>query len=324
MKLPFSISLKFVFRVVLPGFILSAGLLPLLQYLCAMLDIQSDIGTVLAVTTLLFGWFFVISDSHIYMILEGRRYWPEFLWEIFYKSECKRLQKIKNVHAKALKTSKETGDKKATKDYLELSVEIRRFPMSADGEYEAQLPTRLGNLIYSYEEYPYRAYGMDPVFYWYRIWLKMDNELRQEIDDPQALTDSALYSVAALSLLGCLYFAYALYECGEYLFSGYWNEPSTCVILGTLAWFLGYAVYRMSLHIHAQYGEVFKSVFDNFNNRINVEPIIGELNRIFPDEKVAEQTRRQKFITAWRFLHNYKFKNRKGELTNMGQHNMMN
>ena len=59
-------------------------------------------------------------------------------------------------------------------------------------------PTRLGNLIAAYEQYPRLKYGLDAVFYWPRLWVTISKDLREEIDNQQAQADGLLYVAAAL------------------------------------------------------------------------------------------------------------------------------
>jgi len=96
---------------------------------------------------------------HIYMALEGRRYWPCWLRKLFLCAEESRLLMLRED----FNASKNTDHVK----YVELSVELRRFPLNDAGDFIARYPTRLGNLLTAYEEYPLRVYGMDSVFYWY-------------------------------------------------------------------------------------------------------------------------------------------------------------
>ena len=144
MKLPFSFSLKFVFRILLPGFVLSLGLFPITQTILKHFKLSIAIESSFFLSVIITGWVFIISDMPIYMIFEGRRYWPELIRNCLIKSENKRLKRLQ----KQITQFKNKNRRK----YLEASVELRRFPMGEDGDYYVECPTRIGNLIASYKK----------------------------------------------------------------------------------------------------------------------------------------------------------------------------
>ena len=297
MKLPFSFSLKFAFRLLLPGFIISLGFFPLLQTILNQIKLTTTHEVAFFLSVVIFGWMFVIFDMPIYMAFEGRRYWPKPLWNYFKHLEEIRLRKV----------IQDTRSLDVTK-YLESSVEIRRFPMDEDGNYCVKFPTRIGNLIAAYETYSKRSYGMDSIFYWYRIWLTLDKEVREEIDNQQALADSTIYVIAALNICGLL--------CTIYAFLQMINNqlitvlPNRYLLLGlAILVFIGsYILYRFSLHIHATFGEIFKSVFDNYRKNISVDDIITEVSEITKDSTLTNLPKKEKYKIAWRYLHNYRIK----------------
>ena len=47
------------------------------------------------------------------------------------------------------------------------------------------------------------------MFYLPRLWVKLDKDLREELDTQQAVADSAVYSSLALFITGLLWLAYA-------------------------------------------------------------------------------------------------------------------
>ena len=297
MKLPFSFSLKFVFRILLPGFILSLGTFPILQTILEQLNLTITSEFTFSISTFILGWLFVILDMPIYMAFEGRRYWPKALWNYFRNLEEKRLNKI-------IQNSKSLDDRK----YLEASVELRRFPIDENGNYCANFPTRIGNLIAAYEIYSKRNYGIDSIFYWYRIWLTLNQETREEIDNQQALADSTIYVITALNTCGLLCLIYALLKIiNNQLIKNLTNEY-LLIGLAILAFIGGYILYRSSLHIHATYGEIFKSIFDNYRENISIENIINEISKITGNKEIIKLPQREQYQIAWRYLNNYRIK----------------
>jgi hypothetical protein len=76
------------------------------------------------------------------------------------------------------------------------------FPLNEDGV----LPTRLGNAIRSFEDYPERQYGIDAVTIWPRLVAKVDKDYVAGIDNAKTSFDfmlnmSVLSAVMALLLL---------------------------------------------------------------------------------------------------------------------------
>jgi hypothetical protein len=55
-------------------------------------------------------------------------------------------------------------------------------------------------------------YGLDAVFYWYRLWVLLDKDLREEIDNAQAIVDSTVYIAFGFYLSALVTFFYACIE----------------------------------------------------------------------------------------------------------------
>lgn len=299
MKLPFSFNLKFVFRLLLPGLIVSTSLLPVIRALLDRLHYGYSLEYVFTVSIIFFGWLFIVLDMPIYMAFEGRR-WPRWLWNFFKRQEEKRLQSLLQKN----KCSKETD----RRTYLETSVEIRHFPINERGEYQALFPTRVGNLITSYEGYSLRVYGMDSVFYWHRIWLSIDKDLREHIDSQQAMVDSAVYTATALIVSGVFLMAYTSHQLLGLEWIKYLPDTQLLFFLSIASLLGGYLVYRSSLFLHAQFGETFKSLFDTQRNKVSIEDIIDEIVSITDDPTYKVKSPKEKYEIAWRYLHNYRLR----------------
>ena len=82
------------------------------------------------------------------------------------------------------------------------------------------------------------------------------------------------------------------------------------ILLGlALSAFIGsYILYRFSLHIHATFGEIFKSVFDNYRENISVEDIIKEVSKITKNSTLNNLPKKEQYKIVWRYLHNYRIK----------------
>lgn len=209
MKLPLDFGLKLFFRMLLPGTFVVVGMAPLLLAVLHLfgLDGHQEVGLILAV--IISGWLVSTADMPIYMLVEGRRGWPPPLRRLFLRSEERRLCELNAAIEKYFNTEDPT--EAIRRHYLEASAEKRSsFPMGVDGDAYVQFPTRLGNLIHSYETYSKTRYGLESVFYWPRIWLTLDKDLREEVDSQQAVADAAVYCTVASAFAGGLWSLYGL------------------------------------------------------------------------------------------------------------------
>lgn len=282
MKLPFDLGVKLFFRLLLPGFFLTLGLLPILFALLEVLGLaqQKEVGFVIA--TIVIGWLLLAADMPIYMLLEGRRYWPRFLWIRFRNCEEKRLHRLNcRIDEYYQKESEETKlDEITERAYLEASVEKQSFPLNKDGERYANFPTRLGNTLTSFETYADTRYGLDDVFYWPRIWVKLSKELREELDNQQAMADSTVYSTFALAVTGFLWALYGLINVleppvatflykqkilheplGKGIFC-YIPSPEICFLVALTSLLLAYIVYRIAIFTNERFGNLFMAIID--------------------------------------------------------------
>ncbi|HWS87216.1 MAG TPA: hypothetical protein VN282_09645 [Pyrinomonadaceae bacterium] len=321
MKIPFDFGIKLIFRLLFPGVILTLGFLPLIRAVVSNGGWDASLEYVLGFTVVFLGWLITVSDMPIYIIFEGRRYWPGPLFKFFLWREQRRLARhlavvkphetgvLNLMRIYVARRQAEPGGTpvagrggraaekldlvreavgRTDKGLFEAYFDLRTFPLDGKGyeEYRAVRPTRLGNLMAAYERYSTRAYGMDAVFYWYRIWVTLDKDTRGEIDDAQALADSTVYTSFALYCSGLLWAVYAASAYARaplaarlpWVASALPAAPATVfdrlpgpglsllVAAGFVA--AGFAVYRIALRLHAQYGELFKAMFDMYAPKV--------------------------------------------------------
>jgi hypothetical protein len=365
MKLPFDFGIKLIFRLLIPGFFLSLGFLPLLNTILDIGGWADKFEYIFVLVVIFMGWLIIISDMNIYMFLEGRRFWPDRFRKFFIKREKRRLAGIlrttKIVESEEFKHREENGlrrlgqriDKltlpsfkkyflKRARKKIESDLEaddrrvdeayfdLRTFPMSDKGNYVVQFPTRLGNVLAAYESYSLRVYGVDSIFYWWRIWLKVDKDTREEIDNNQAIVDSTVYTSFALLFTGAVWLIHAILFTLQLIIIEY--LPAFKVILPTfratinqhaptirITWILslifllaGFIVYRLSIRLHAQFGELFKSLFDVYEYKINIAGIIKEvsiLSTSSPDVALNPKlARKEQLKIATRYLQYYRYR----------------
>src|ERR1043165_4304508 len=342
MKIPFEFGIKLIFRLLFPGVILTLGVMPVLRTVVDYGHWGDSLEYVLGFTVVFLGWLVTVSDMPIYMLFEGRRFWPPPLFRFFTWREQRRLarhldvvrlhetgvlERMQKYAARARERLSESGREDETGpefekvELVERAVratlekrgeayfDLRTFPLLGKDyeDYAAERPTRLGNLMAAYERYSLRAYGMDSVFYWYRIWLLVDKGTREEVDNSQALADSTVYTSFALFCSGLLWLAYAgsiytrpfissrlpslaaaLPEAPVTVFD---HLPGLRLSLLIATAFVagGFGVYRIALRLHAQYGELFKSVFDVYAPKVDFQAATVELNGILAGARSAHK-----------------------------------
>ncbi|MDX6383073.1 MAG: hypothetical protein QOK48_646 [Blastocatellia bacterium] len=124
------------------------------------------------------------------------------------------------------------------------------------------LPTRLGNVIRSFEDYSYRQYGMESITLWPRLIAKIDKDYAVAIDETKASFDfvmncSMLSALMALIILiSGLVYPLLLTSWSSV---GLWLPwvIEIAVSAGVAYWF-----YVLSLSRASAWGEVVKSAFD--------------------------------------------------------------
>jgi hypothetical protein len=300
-KLPFSIATRFAFRLFLPGLVLAMAGFPMIEKAVRALQSDADAGVILLLSAIFFGWVVAILDMPIYVVFEGRRFWPRWLREHLIKSEEVRLARIRAKRAEA----RRAGDHNTVK---ELDIQEFQFPLSEQGQPHAVYPTRLGNLITEYETYPSIKYGMDGVFYWYRIWLNIDKDLRTELDEQQSIVDGFLYLSFVFYLTCGIFLLYAMLHhfFGFGLFDDLADWALICVAAASVL--SGYTVYRFSLPSHMQYGELFKATFDCFHNKYDPKAVLDIIANATGQNQIRRETGPGAYRIVWRYLRWHEFR----------------
>jgi hypothetical protein len=205
----------------------------------------------------------------------------------------------------------------ADNDLIEAYFDIRNFRVDDKGNHSAKFPTRLGNLIDAYEHYPQRVYGMESVFYWPRLWLKLDKDLKEDIDGRQAIADSTVYVSAACFFNAAVWLVFTLLIGMNALIIRLEGAPlftprhtlfehlppwwaSVLIMSGFVL--AGFLIYRSSLRLHAQFAEIFKSVFDVFHDQITMSRIVGNVADYANDSSYVALPQKERLEVAWRYL----------------------
>lgn len=130
-----------------------------------------------------------------------------------------------------------------------------RFPTDED----AVLPTRLGNILRGFEDYPERQYKMESITLWPRLVAQIDERYAGRIDEAKSSLDFMLNSSLLCGLLALLFGMVRLYfPVGLAELSAWF--PALLVFLALLGGSL--LLYVLSLSRAAAWGELVKGAFD--------------------------------------------------------------
>ena len=121
------------------------------------------------------------------------------------------------------------------------------------------MPTRLGNVIRSFEYYSYREYGIDSEVFWPRLAAVIPQEYAASVDDTKTTFDFMMNcSLLSLLLSFCILVA-ALFYPAPFVSTGiaiWWFSKIVLLVV------LSYAFYRLSINRAHSWGLLVKSAFD--------------------------------------------------------------
>ena len=279
-----AVRVPFVMRVLLPGLLGAVLLFPLVIDPAPMFsDVEKHwLALLIALAlVLLLGVIISAVSGSFYVVFEGRSLWPDRWRDRGIARQQRRVDK--------LMAAQRAVDGKNEAKYNEIWEKLRAYPTDEIKEdpYAVQ-PTLLGNILFAYEEYPKKRYGMDAVFYWTRIWMDMEAEKKQQIDNAWSLADGFV-SLSAVSFIGgVLWIVLGLLDVfglsPARMPVGGWTFLSG---IGFVV--LGYILYRSSLPFNRSNGELFKSIFDLYRSKAE------SMTKLKPNEKAI-------WDAAWAYL----------------------
>jgi len=247
----------------LPGLILALAFHPFFaKWIASGASVYGLEATVIFVAEIvLFGLFISSAVRWIYYIYEGYR--VAWITEPFRHVNSKLIYRRKSKQSKLY----------AGRRFNELSRSERRratmlneylsdFYLDEDGK--PLRPTRLANVIASYERYPERRYEVNGIEYWHHIINFAPDHLRKQLDDVVSIAQSLVLASAATLIVAIsgVFLASGL-AAGEHRVLvtvpvGY----STAIAYATLG-IAGWIVfYRLAVVAHREVSSVFRAITD--------------------------------------------------------------
>lgn len=248
---------------------LSMGLLfpPTGGLLAAATNIQVDRLLILAVITLGMTGLLHNLNGPIIRFFEGYP-WRQTWWgrwrSAHFRQQLQALQERQAELAAQLAQPHAPDDVAALyKEIGEVVYRLRReYPLTTG----SVLPTRLGNVIRSYEHYPRRQYGMSSITLWPRLLGVMDSNYAAMIGDAKIAFDFMLNSALLNALLVvALLFVGLFPEAARTLlqagatsanFYAIWAPLLTALLVATVLF------YRSAVGQAFTWGELVKGAFD--------------------------------------------------------------
>jgi hypothetical protein len=275
-KLLPGVSLPVLMTAVLPGLTVGLALYPfttgkLRDFLS--LDLQKGWYqlVIAALLIVMLGALISTLNGQFYNVLSGH-VWPSRFFNLVRDCRQKRINRLYRKIDAEKPTNAEGKKVKSSPRSNKIWSILRDYPIDPEtGKRHATSPTLLGNIIEGYEQYPNLRYGMSSAFYWHRLWLMVDKDQKEEVAKTWAVADGLLNLSAVSFLAGFLWLgAYLGAKVG--LLGLHWLPIKGSSITSTVAiagWFgLGFFLYWLSLPFHRQNGNLFKSLFDLYRDRL--------------------------------------------------------
>jgi hypothetical protein len=280
-----SFGFPFFIKVIIPGIVGAIIIIPLIASVGIKIGLDvgflerslPKMGLLFIGLALSIGFLLYFLEDIIYGIFEGYTLWPRWLRN---RLTSRLNRRIKGKLEKTESTATDAIEQRSLWNWL------LKFPLKKDREKtetEAILPTKLGNILWSYEDYPESRYRMEPTFYWPRLWLALDSESRKEISTIWAEADCLTYISFLLLCSSILYVLASILD--------FWNIPTLILgpigkpvdnitickialtpgfflVMGVVSLILCWFSYTLSLPFHVKNGNFFQAAFDLHRDKL--------------------------------------------------------
>ena len=278
-KLSDAFASALFFRIVLPGLVFAIGVHPFLRALLYTQSVSSvypaDGTALFIVEVVCFGLIAYAATSSVYYIATGATFpWLTKLSKLTNETRFNgALARYKALYANnQYKDMSEVQKEKVKK----LSRYLRDFPILPNKDsipdHVFQKPTRLGNIIATYEMYSNTRYRISSGDFWYHFLYCMPAEIRKELNSIEATAQGMVLSAAAgwliLVILICAWVGRALYGIQSFVVIGKSPVSDTLLLYLTVYATVVILVFNALARVsHRDYGKNFCAAFDTNSQR---------------------------------------------------------
>lgn len=128
-----------------------------------------------------------LLSRYLYRILEGYDWWPKCLKDRRISAHAMQLKRL-NAFREAERYSEGHQPPDAGtsgKDPIFTLKSVEAYPVREDW----LLPTKLGNVIRSFETYSYSVFGLDTQTFWYELLAVVPSYVREAVEDSRRVSD---------------------------------------------------------------------------------------------------------------------------------------
>jgi len=203
---------------------------------------------VVAAITWVLAMLFHALNREIYRSAEG--YWPWNSQTNLSGSERRRFNALRARIQLLEKAEDASAEGLPAKYDIGLNNLLRQIVAEFPSREDLVLPTRFGNAVRAYEDYPRVMYGFESIQGWSRLEVMMSKEFRELLGGNRALTTMWLNLSLVFSLLAI-----------EAVCVAIWSKPLVFCFAPIFAAAV-YLVYRRAVSAALREGEVVKAAFD--------------------------------------------------------------
>ncbi len=260
-------------RVVLPGIVLTAGFHPLISGSLAVVAGLYGIGTgaVLVGEIVVYGLAVSSAIHWIYYVYEGFRLkWLTALAGQLTRARVERAQRrLEQIYGESEFDQLDAAKQASVTKIYEYLLD---FPLAANHQggtarHYAERPTRLGNIIATYELYAESRYGIDGTFFWYHFLNLSDDSGRKAFEDGYSFAESLVLASFAGAVVAVTHvvvlLGFAVGALSRSLIVFHLALPplvsAWLVVFGLFVW---YWFYLVSLPAHREAGGIFRAIVD--------------------------------------------------------------
>jgi len=259
-------------RVILPGVILTIGIHPLIgsggKLVLAAYGIV-DTVVLLVAEIIVLGLIISSCINWIYYVYEGFALsWLTAIAGFWNRKYLAAIEKKYNSILNGRRFDELSRDEKIQASLVH--EKLLDFPLESVGGMPTRLcvrPTRLGNIIATYEQYSMSRYGVDGVYYWFHYLALAPEQITKQFDEQYAFAESLVLTsfagaiVAIVNSWLLIGFAIGTISPAVVIAQSSLNttEATALSLFGAIVFLL---FYGLALPAHREVARVFKTVVD--------------------------------------------------------------